>query len=539
MSFFKLPAELKALIVAQVAAQDRQHREKLRRRQQVVPNSGAEADKEPRDALFRGIKALSRTSKEMYELCLPFLFEPLRLELIPAEWYDQLEDLSCFRHCRTARLEWHSEDVYNEHSRIFCQFDLAGKMPKLKALELHVPQNSLSDLVKQVGRVPYSSVPGLPGSFSWGEFKPFEPEDDLTINYGELPYRSLRLDEQVREGVIPGLVAAARRISSWSFGPLRGEYIAFLLSVAPASIRRITLLGASTPRQQDPHDYYNTPSSEPRWETFNRDNQGAYLSSSHAELRSALGACAALELLEIHSAARPYTADDTVHAAWIDQPFPFLSSLPTLSLTLVSLFDTSAVRFLNRFTALKTLALSLRCKPALDASQAETRVLLPSLTSLTVEVDWLAFAGAFLGRLDAPQLETVQVHVARSHRLASDSANFFRDGLESHLSFPPHLLSVAIDGPAPGYALPTSSIENLVTSLSRYGVSLTVDGILVPVGGEQERSEAEKVLEWALWQVRGGSGDATGGGSGLGARESELLSRGVKGLKELKAVMEA
>ncbi|GAA5901693.1 hypothetical protein JCM6882_006043 [Rhodosporidiobolus microsporus] len=203
MSFNSLPIELKRLIVEHVAAQDRWYTAERRRKRSIPLGKPLEFEPpekpEPEAVFFEGVKAMSRVNWELYEVCLPLLFEvqPLRLDLMTHAAHKELPFLELGQHCRTIRLGPIPEE-HDRGSQLLFLFNLLDGLPRVDCVELYLGDPAFEDLRSLISVFPGSARAVLPGSFEDGHFSFSSHRSDPNVQ--NLQSLEVYLENQARFG---------------------------------------------------------------------------------------------------------------------------------------------------------------------------------------------------------------------------------------------------------------------------------------------------------------------------------------------------
>ncbi|GAA5919520.1 hypothetical protein JCM6882_004760 [Rhodosporidiobolus microsporus] len=520
MSFNKLPTELKAYIVAHVAAQDRAYRTK--RQEQLRLFLYRAVQEEAEDGLFRGLQALSLTSKELYSLSLSSLHQPIRLVNIPLKEYDSLSRYQCIQHCRAAHIEdW---GLGSGAPDVLCQLEHLDRMRKLDSLEVRLTEWALGSLERQIAKLGRSDV-GQPRRFEAGVLIPADGDHDLH----NLPFKSMSLDQQIQAGALPGFSDAARQIRNWTFGLLEGPSIAVFLSISPSSIRYLSLLGSSTPLS-DTLDPYETRLRD------NSESQAGYLSLPSDELREALAGCNALESLHICSDS-DNRAQIAVNTSWRTHSFPFVATLLTLSLDISPAFDSSISHLISRFTALKTLSLTIGhdCRTV----EPGTIALPPTLKTVQLHLRDFGAARPILRALRGGGVEDLRLTVAGCTTSVEEQLYFPRAFEQCSL---PSLKTVRFAILDPHNPL-AYSLDDIISFLASRGITFHLNRSLhhslspsnPPSSDSKARAEngdADDIFKWAAKRL---ASFQAGEGGGV---EREMLAGLARELAEIKRSME-
>ncbi|BGP15621.1 hypothetical protein JCM10213_004141 [Rhodosporidiobolus nylandii] len=347
MSFSVLPPELKERIAFDVRAQDRTYRQ----RHEYDPND--------EDALYlrdgwygRGLFALGAVSREMREIVVPMLHEPVDFRKIP---YDSLANFGtsfAAQLCRKAILA-----------------------------EPHCLRSSEQYHATGRGRKPWHVVEGiLAACATMPRLHELKVRVGLVLD-GEGGDAEHSTEESARAAFMrtyPSFLPVARRIKTWNISSRDTRITATCLRLAPAAIERLTV-GLPDAKAKDGHE----------------------------ALVKALVECTSLSFLHMHSVRsmhrmRPRTDRTAMGPAFANAP-SFPSTLTTLVLNL-DRFDETVPMFLSHIPSLQRLEMSL-----LEAKGAVQPPFiapcLPSLTSLTVYRRQFAETLATCLAVSAPHLQ--------------------------------------------------------------------------------------------------------------------------------------
>lgn len=548
MPWHSLPVELKELIVEQVSLQDRRYAAEWRRKRSLPKKDGVQFEElakvDPIDAFFRGVRAMSMVNRELYEICLPLVFEvrhfapfsllplyspapalqPLRLDLVSPSSYKQLPTLACAQHCRTVRIGPVFDESTERGSRLLFCLDLLHQMPNLRSVELYLSEGAFDDLKKLIGRFPYTGTPGLPGCFDGGVFSFSSESNNPVVRHDHYPFEGKEFIQQLHNAAIPSLWTAAPRITSWTFGRMAGRTAAAFLRLASPCIRHISFLAEATPLPRAAEGW--VPSD---WWRFYSHVDGFLLRES-GHLRKALRQCDHLEALEmyVYSSRRGSNYGATVHAGWLQEPFKFLSTLTSLSLTFNSRIDETVLHFFARFTALKTASLTCR---GLRYGHSSPVVTLPSLTSLSLYTPKFSRITELLHVLDTPVLASLTVGLFEETQ--SDNIKAFFQAGKTKFCLPSfHLLRFEA---VSDYRLPSSDLRSLRGALQLLNVEVETSWVPLSAGQEEaiELTDLQEVEEMAAWLTERVGRLRMGEGSEAERRRLMLAMRELADLRDV------
>ncbi|GAA5855187.1 hypothetical protein JCM8547_008975 [Rhodosporidiobolus lusitaniae] len=456
----------------------------------------------------RSLSRLSCVDKATRAVAIPHLFDPLTLHLVQTDIDHLFPSLLPAKLARAARINLYSNEIGFEDDRAGeCMLKFLSRlseMPSLTEVELEVAEEVVDWLETELRPIRYLDHP-QPQRGHW------------EMGYERrLPrrYAWISLADQLKAGAVPGLLNTARQISKWLFGPLPGRCIA----LSSISIRHLVLRGVKSRLRY--HDLQQWEMVD--WEDFQVKIAGDGNRSGPEEQ---------LEL---------------IHPSWRTEPFLFLSTLSSLTLSFPE-YDLCLLPFVKRFSSLSHLDLTFRdhCCHSLLPTATPLHTL-SSLSFLRLRITHPSAAIFLLDMLDLPSLTILALRLTT----AVDSSWSFSDSV---LLTRPSIARLFAPSSSSSPPVPRACTRTLRLEKSYKGAWTAAhvaafEEDLLPLGVRVEPSwprmydaqppsidermeKVAEVLEWATRHVERMRRD------GAGEAESEEMWRSIEGLERFREVM--
>ncbi|BGP15675.1 hypothetical protein JCM10213_006154 [Rhodosporidiobolus nylandii] len=510
MSWNALPREVKEMVVREVDQQDKRI---AQRRREWEIKAGAHIDGTQYVAggypYGMGIAALHITSSECREMALPYLFSYMNLHELSQAGLEDCLASGVAKATRSVSLGRAKERPYvwrrdeKEPPSMRAQLDALGSLPRLESVVLNFPHPEMAN--------------------TWTVFGHSYLPPDRERLYRE-DTAGLARAEMLQAGVLPSLVSAASRITSWT-SPKRRKHI------NPSVIREVSICPIDPELRRadkvNPWAFdFDTETEYPS--TCN------YLSQSSEDLRTTLADCTSLR--SFHAMSLASEAEPAIHSSWLSSP-TLPSSLTSLSLVLGTL-DSSVFSFLALFPALEHLALRVPNFTGDFPLHPSLPLRLPSLLTLELHQEFLSSLSDTLFGLRTPRLTTLTASVSDW-----DDADDFGDSpnlraLVKQMRKLPSLQQLHLTALSEEGVWSHGALDWLRGKLWQRDRRVDVVTHWAPLNdtnvedGEQALNKAEELLEWEAQRVKQLRAE------GAESRDAQTLLMSVSSLMRMQEVLD-